>query len=348
LLLYLPLIALVWWRGPRLAGLGWLALGFLPLLAWEAFALLYYGFPFPNTAYAKLQTGVGRGELVLAGLRYLASSLSLDPLPLVCLVGAAAVALARRHAASLALVAGLASYVAYTVWIGGDFMSGRFLSPVVFGAALVIARADPERLGSRAWAVGTAALLLTGVAAQAARFGTQDARAVVDDAGVADERRVYAGDLGLLSSLRRDGPPTHPWVQAGLELRSREEPMLQIAGGVGLLGAWATSCASRAWTTSSRSGSGRTASSTRRSRSTATSSSASRAETCSTASGSRRSWPSTSAATTTCSRVICRARPPPARAGARQTDRAERAPPRRVSAARNGCGRGPRSTRGAS
>jgi len=59
LLLYLPLVALVWWREPRLAGLGWLALGFLPLLAWEAFALLYYGFPFPNTAYAKLQTGVG-------------------------------------------------------------------------------------------------------------------------------------------------------------------------------------------------------------------------------------------------------------------------------------------------
>ena len=39
-------------------------MGFLPLLCWEMFALLYYGFPFPNTAYAKLSHGLPRGELL--------------------------------------------------------------------------------------------------------------------------------------------------------------------------------------------------------------------------------------------------------------------------------------------
>ena len=243
LLLYLPLLGLVWWRGPRLSGVGALALGFLPLLAWEAFAILYYGFPFPNTAYAKLQTGVGRPELVLAGLRYLASSLTLDPLSPLCVAGAAAVTLARRQAASLALAAGLASYLAYTVWIGGDFMAGRFLSPVVFGAALLLARFDVEGLGQgrsrRAWAMGAAALLVTGLAGQALRLATSDERALVDAAGIADERRVYVDDLGLLAALRRGGPPSHPWVRQGLELRAHDAPMLQIAGGVGLLGYYA-------------------------------------------------------------------------------------------------------------
>ena len=39
------------------------ALGLTPAIAWTAFAVLYYGFPFPNTAYAKLATGISRSEL---------------------------------------------------------------------------------------------------------------------------------------------------------------------------------------------------------------------------------------------------------------------------------------------
>jgi len=33
---------------------GLILIGFLPLIAWEIFALTYYGFPFPNTYYAKV------------------------------------------------------------------------------------------------------------------------------------------------------------------------------------------------------------------------------------------------------------------------------------------------------
>ena len=33
-------------------------LGFIPLIAWELFSLIYYGFLLPNTAYAKLNTGL--------------------------------------------------------------------------------------------------------------------------------------------------------------------------------------------------------------------------------------------------------------------------------------------------
>jgi len=45
-----------------------LVVGFAPLLLWELFAVVYYGFPFPNTAYAKLAAGIPSSELWLQGL----------------------------------------------------------------------------------------------------------------------------------------------------------------------------------------------------------------------------------------------------------------------------------------
>ena len=49
-----------------------LALGFAPIVAWELFSLVYYGFLVPNTAFAKMHTGIPEGELFAQGLRYLA------------------------------------------------------------------------------------------------------------------------------------------------------------------------------------------------------------------------------------------------------------------------------------
>lgn len=62
LLLALPTLACEASRLFRSSGarpvLGALTLGFLPLSGWLAFATIYYGSPFPNTALAKLGTGV--------------------------------------------------------------------------------------------------------------------------------------------------------------------------------------------------------------------------------------------------------------------------------------------------
>ena len=46
------------------------AAGFAPLVAWEIFSIVYYGVPFPNTAYAKLATGIPQHELSIQGLTY--------------------------------------------------------------------------------------------------------------------------------------------------------------------------------------------------------------------------------------------------------------------------------------
>ena len=46
------------------------AVGLAPLLLWLLWATLYFGFPFPNTAYAKLNLEIPRSVLLSQGLTY--------------------------------------------------------------------------------------------------------------------------------------------------------------------------------------------------------------------------------------------------------------------------------------
>jgi len=57
--------------------------GLLPFLIWEIFSLFYFGYLFPNTAYAKLNTGIAGGELIIQGLYYFYHSIKLDPVTIV-------------------------------------------------------------------------------------------------------------------------------------------------------------------------------------------------------------------------------------------------------------------------
>jgi arabinofuranosyltransferase len=68
-------------------------LAFSPFLTWEGFSLVYYGFLVPNTAYAKLKTGIPFFELLHQGLSYFSDSLQNDPLTLITIVCALSVSL---------------------------------------------------------------------------------------------------------------------------------------------------------------------------------------------------------------------------------------------------------------
>ena len=70
--------------------------GLLPAAVWTAFSVIYYGFPFPNTAYAKLGHGIDRGELVQQGSLYLLDSIDRDPVTLVAILFAVTMGLAYR------------------------------------------------------------------------------------------------------------------------------------------------------------------------------------------------------------------------------------------------------------
>jgi arabinofuranosyltransferase len=100
-----------------------------PALAWMIFSIIYYGAPFPNTAYAKLGTGFSVGTLILRGLEYNKDFVFTDPLLALILAKVLVDALRYRNwrlpnLTTPLLGFGIVLYVAYIIVIGGDFMSG--------------------------------------------------------------------------------------------------------------------------------------------------------------------------------------------------------------------------------
>jgi arabinofuranosyltransferase len=108
-------------------------------MVWEAFSIIYYGFPFPNTAYAKLYLPFSSfSQIFNQGIAYYLNSLLLDPISLIMIALAiTSVFLLPMGSSNIPLVCGLLLYLAYTLKIGGDFMSGRFLAAPVFLSVLI-------------------------------------------------------------------------------------------------------------------------------------------------------------------------------------------------------------------
>lgn len=116
-------------------------LGGLPLLFWELFSLIYYGFFLPNTYYAKAATALPRSWLLEQGLAYYADILQADFIVLPVLGLLVLLVLRRRLTGKGALGLGLVLYLLYILWIGGDFMSGRFFTvPFLWALALLASK----------------------------------------------------------------------------------------------------------------------------------------------------------------------------------------------------------------
>jgi len=131
-------------------------IGFLPLIAWEAFSLIYYGFLLPNTFYAKASTGLPRSWLLQQGLAYFGNSLQADLITLPLILSAVVGWWWKRFRHFSPLSIGIGLYLLYVGWVGGDFMSGRF-----FSVPFVMAVAGWSQLDfSPKWAMGLAAALL--------------------------------------------------------------------------------------------------------------------------------------------------------------------------------------------
>ncbi len=139
LLYAIPTTALLL-RGTR-ARVRWVvpvAAGLAPAVAWLAFATFYYGFPLPNTYFAKVATGIPGWLEREQGLAYLANSLRYDPVTL-CTVALTLFVGIRARGAVLVAALSAALYVAYTVWVGGDFMGGRFFAmPFLVAVAALV------------------------------------------------------------------------------------------------------------------------------------------------------------------------------------------------------------------
>ncbi len=187
-------------------------LGFIPVIIWELFSLFYYGTPFPNTAYAKLNTGIGRLVLLKQGLFYYADSLLTDPVTLISILLAIFLVLRHKQQKLSVFIWSIALYLVYILYIGGDFMGGRFFSSILLIAAILISRIDLSGKEYMYEALTIFALLLglifsTSPLRTTLNYGEGDIRDYIHATGVANERAYYFRNMGLLSTEREGNIP---------------------------------------------------------------------------------------------------------------------------------------------
>jgi arabinofuranosyltransferase len=220
-----------------------IAVGLLPVVVWEAFSLIYYGALVPNTAYAKLQTGASTGALLAQGFVYLLDSVGNDPTTLMSVVAFTSVAVitdTRRH---WPIALGIVLYLAYIVRIGGDFMSGRFMSVLLLSAVAMFVHI-PFRLPASVLPAISILLLIPGVFATTRapltsgfRTFPSDPELAVEFSGISDERAVYFREAGFMRWSRDTRLPLTQGAKHGQAARAAGGVI--VSGQVGYFGYYA-------------------------------------------------------------------------------------------------------------
>ena len=225
LLLFLPVLLWLLWSGRAhwsRRRLGLLALAVAPAVLWELFSLWYYGYPFPNTAYAKLlSVEFPWTWKVHRGWDYLVNSLNWDPASWLVLLGAGVVTrLAPSRRLGWVLV-GVVLYVIYVVLSAASatHMSGRFFALPLFVAGFVFVRGIRW---TRLALLTTICLLLVLVISPVSnvKFGTRFYRVRSGHHSAIDTKQgMLASGAAFLDWKRGVAMPDHLWYRYGLAFR---------------------------------------------------------------------------------------------------------------------------------
>jgi len=232
----IPLVEMIW-RAVRARGAAMLAhaaVGFAPAVAWLVFATVYYGFPLPNTYYAKVANGIPRELMIRQGLAYVLNSIRYDPLTLGT-IGLSMAWAVRADAASRRAAASAALYVAYTISVGGDFMSGRFFAlPFLLAVMTVV----PALVGSASvWTAGALALYTVLTPLVPIKTGpTYDgAWPWRSQNGVRDERGHYHQSTNIFFFSPFRELPDHVFARSGLSFKESDQT-ITVQGSIGMFG----------------------------------------------------------------------------------------------------------------
>jgi arabinofuranosyltransferase len=228
-IMMLPLAAIIWFRHIRFSRK---LITMIPatslLFGWFLFATIYFGFPLPNTFYAKLNAGFPLSQYISRGLNYFYISFIKDPVTLV-LIALAIIAGVFAKGYLRALSGGLVLYCIYLVRIGGDFMQGRFFAVPAFLSVfiLVTAFSKLESNTRRQAAVAILLPLLIAVSYSPMPLLTDlDYPYIKNIRGVADERSSYYNIYGLLA-------PERSWPEIVIPTAQETSSYSLLCGGMG-------------------------------------------------------------------------------------------------------------------
>lgn len=186
-----------------------ISIAIAPLIAWTLFSVYYYGALF---SYAQMGGGgVPNTKNIQQGIAYLVESLSRDPITLTFISIGAVLAL-RGSTGLRMLAAGIVLYLAYIVSIGGNSMSGRFLTAPLLVSAVILSRSElsvPALASATLVLVALGALSLPATILAGRRYSDRSIRA----RGIRDERGFTFPNRGLASSTRDTFRQPDEWEQ---------------------------------------------------------------------------------------------------------------------------------------
>jgi len=242
ILIYLPVLALVAWQSPnKPRTILSIFIGLLPVALWELFSLFYYGTLFPNTASAKLNNGIQTFTLLKQGVYYFLNSFRLDTITLVVIAFVVVLAVFSRNMQRIAITLGIVLYLSYVLYIGGDFMSGRYFSLPLL--VVVILLSTFEIKSATVYGGSLIAILAMGLLPfittmeRRPSYGENRENNLVfmDNHKIADERLVYADRTGLLTAIQGNSPKV-VYSQEEWEFSSEYPKDVHIVGAMGLNG----------------------------------------------------------------------------------------------------------------
>ena len=207
----------------------WLAAA-LPLVLWSTFSIIYYGSPWPNSAYAKLNNGLSLTESFHAAEPHFRDLIKYDAVATLVIAVAAIRGLLQGAWRMRPLALGLLFYVLYLGSAGGDYMGGRlFSTPFVMAVAML---ALSVRLrwwwNAPVWIVVTLALGLH------RGWMVKDVHPHAESRFMSQHAWMYPY-TGWLASTRRADFSNMPWGEQGLKARAEKHEVVAKCA-VGLYG----------------------------------------------------------------------------------------------------------------
>ena len=220
-------------RGLRFAGA--LLLSLSPAMIWLLFSTVYYGFPFPNTAYAKAShIGVSLGDRVARGWGYVTTGVAWDLASFVVVALAAGLAVWRRRGRALLAMAGVLLYLIYVVTTAASatHMAGRFFSVAFVVAFLVTLDLLRHRAALGALAAGALVFTVISPVAPLMMNTSWYKKQPMERSCLDTNWYVHQEGAALVNHSAGQPLPAHSWYVAGKVYR-RHPSTLHVGGAFG-------------------------------------------------------------------------------------------------------------------
>lgn len=112
-------------------------IGTFPAACWTIFSLIYYGFPFPNTYFAKMELGY-TDIVVKQSINYIYAVLVTDPITVAAILSTLFMSMFSHINTFRIAGLSIALYLCYILTTGGDFMGGRYVSTTYLLSVIII------------------------------------------------------------------------------------------------------------------------------------------------------------------------------------------------------------------